>query len=229
MKIHNGIKKSQNTAPHLEYIWPITHIIYMKINSVIIIAAIIAVFLVIPRGFSGYPDDRRGESVDNFGKINDNYYRGGQPQARHFPALKEMGIRTIVNLRKDGPKEEESLAKQAGMNYFYLPLSSRRPATQTEVDEFLKIVDDPENWPVYVHCAAGKHRTGGMTAVYRMTNDGWTADMAFAEMKKYGFYSFLTHGSWKKFVYKYYLDMSRKTEAPAQAVPRQQLQSGTTP
>ena len=201
----------------------------MKINSVIIIAAIIAVFLVIPRGFSGSPDDRRGESVDNFGKINDNYYRGGQPQARHFPALQEVGIRTIVNLRKDGPKEEESLAKEAGMNYFYLPLSSRRPATQTEVDEFLKIVNDPENWPVYVHCAAGKHRTGGMTAVYRMTNDGWTADMAFAEMKKYGFYSFLTHGSWKKFVYKYYLNLSRKTEAPAQAVPGQPLPSGETP
>ena len=201
----------------------------MKINSVIIIAAIVAVFLVIPRGFSCSPDDRRGESVDNFGKINDNYYRGGQPEARHFPALKEVGIRTIVNLRKDGPKEEESLAKQAGMNYFYLPLSSRRPATQTEVDEFLKIVNDPENWPVYVHCAAGKHRTGGMTAVYRMTNDGWTADMAFAEMKKYGFYSFLTHGSWKKFVYKYYLNLSRKTEAPAQAVPGQPLPSGETP
>ena len=201
----------------------------MKTDIAIKVATIFAVLLMISLGFSGSSDDRRNEPVKNFGKINDNYYRGGQPEAKHFPALKEVGIRTIVNLRKNGPKEEESLAKQAGMNYFYLPLSSRKPATQTEVDEFLKIVNDPENWPVYVHCAAGRHRTGGMTAVYRMTNDGWTADMAFAEMKKYGFYSFLTHGSWKKFVYKYYLDLPHNTAAPAQAVPGQPLPSGATP
>ncbi|MDR0842954.1 MAG: BamA/TamA family outer membrane protein [Acidobacteriota bacterium] len=176
----------------------------MKTDIGVRIATIALVMLLVPLVFSGAAADKRDATVKNFGKVNDNYYRGGQPGAKHFSALKAAGIRTIVNLRKNGPKEEEGLARQAGMNYFYLPLSSRKPATPAEVDEFLKIVNDPDNWPVYVHCAAGRHRTGGMTAVYRMTHDGWDADKAFEEMDKYGFYSFPNHGSWKKFVYEYH-------------------------
>jgi hypothetical protein len=48
-----------------------------------------------------------------------------------------------------------------------------------------------------------------MTAVYRITHDGWTADQAYAEMKKYHFHSFRHHGlkrhhALKHFVYRYY-------------------------
>ena len=39
---------------------------------------------------------------------------------------------------------------------------------------FLKIVNDPKNQPVYVHCVGGRHRTGVMTAIYRMTVDKWS-------------------------------------------------------
>jgi protein tyrosine/serine phosphatase len=46
-------------------------------------------------------------------------------------------------------------------------------------------VDDPANQPVYVHCVGGRHRTGVMTAIYRMIDDKWTPDRAFQEMKSY--------------------------------------------
>jgi hypothetical protein len=42
-----------------------------------------------------------------------------------------------------------------------------------------------------------------MTAVYRMTDDGWTADQAFAEMKKYQFGMDFLHPEFKKFVYEF--------------------------
>jgi protein tyrosine/serine phosphatase len=48
-------------------------------------------------------------------------------------------------------------------------------------------VNDPANAPVYVHCKGGKHRTGALTAVYRITHDNWTAEQAYEEMKQYGF------------------------------------------
>ena len=44
-----------------------------------------------------------------------------------------------------------------------------------EIAAFLNIVNDPASQPVYVHCVGGRHRTGVMTAVYRMTHDGITA------------------------------------------------------
>jgi hypothetical protein len=42
-----------------------------------------------------------------------------------------------------------------------------------------------------------------MTAVYRMTQDGWTADQAFKEMKEYDFGPAFLHPEFKRFVYEY--------------------------
>src|SRR5512135_3613642 len=102
--------------------------------------------------------------IDNFGQINENYYRGGQPDRAGFDALKRLGVKTIIDLQEDGKKEEPQWARDAGLRYFNIPLSSTRPATPAQTAYFLKLVADPGNWPVYVHCAGGRHRTGAMTA-----------------------------------------------------------------
>jgi protein tyrosine/serine phosphatase len=54
-----------------------------------------------------------------------------------------------------------------------------------------------------VHCVGGRHRTGVMTAAYRMTHDGWTPDRAFAEMKQYKFGADFLHPELKAFVFSY--------------------------
>jgi protein tyrosine/serine phosphatase len=92
------------------------------------------------------------------------------------------------------------------MQYFNIPLKASRPATEEQTDYFLKLVNDPNNWPVYVHCKGGRHRTGALTAIYRITHDGWTADQAYEEMKKYDFNQGFFGGppAQKKFVYSFY-------------------------
>jgi protein tyrosine/serine phosphatase len=82
-------------------------------------------------------------------------------------------------------------------------MTTRRAPTTANVAEFLKIVMEPLNQPVYVHCVGGRHRTGVMTAIYRMTQDGWTSDQAFKEMKKYNFGPDFLHPEFKAFVYAY--------------------------
>ena len=81
-----------------------------------------------------------------------------------------------------------------------------RPATGEQTAYFLNVVNDPVNWPVYVHCKGGRHRTGHMTAIYRITHDGWTADQAYEEMKKYDFNDSIFGGpsGQKKFVFEFY-------------------------
>ena len=145
-----------------------------------------------------------GIKIRNFGRINENYYRGGQVKQVDFAALTTLGIKTVIDLQEDGSEKESGWARFADMKYYQIPLSTSRPATEEQTEYFLKLVNDPANWPVYVHCAAGRHRTGAMTAIYRITRDSWTADQAFAEMKRYGFYSFPNHGPLKDFVYRYY-------------------------
>lgn len=145
-----------------------------------------------------------GSLIDNFGQINHNYYRGAQPNAAEFMELQRLGIRTVIDLQEDGNSREPAWARTAGMQYFNIPLSSTRPATDGQTEHFLKLVNDPQNWPIFVHCAGGRHRTGEMTAIYRITRDSWTADQAYQEMEQYDFYSIGGHGPLKDYVFEYY-------------------------
>jgi hypothetical protein len=56
-----------------------------------------------------------------------------------------------------------------------------------------------------------------MTAVYRMTHDGWTADQAFKEMKQYKFGSDRLHPEFKQFVYGYTATIADHVASPAVA------------
>src|SRR5262249_52758664 len=53
---------------------------------------------------------------------------------------------------------------------------------------------------------------GIMTAVYRMNHDGWDAERAYAEMKRYGFESGIGHGSLKDYVFEYYAQIEKNKE-----------------
>jgi len=147
-----------------------------------------------------------GIPVENFGKVNENYYRGSQPDAESFAELRRLGIKTVIDLRKDSRAEAPEQVRGQGMQYFNIPLKASRAATPEQTEYFLKLVNDAANWPVYVHCKGGRHRTGALTAAYRITHDGWTADQAYEEMKKYDFNSGLFGGpsAQKKFVYSFY-------------------------
>jgi tyrosine-protein phosphatase SIW14 len=145
-------------------------------------------------------------SIENFGKVNDHYYRGSQPDANGFAELKRLGVKAVIDLRKDFVAQEPELARAAGMQYFNIPLKPSRPATEEQAEYFLKLVNDPNNWPVYVHCKGGRHRTGALTGIYRITHDGWTADQAYKEMKEYDFEQGFFGGptAQKNFVYSFY-------------------------
>ena len=144
-------------------------------------------------------------TIFNFAKVNDRYYRGGQPLGDHYADLAALGIKTIINLTNeaDGRVEEKALAEQYGMQYVSIPMSTRKAPTEAEIAKFLSIVDAPDGGAVYVHCVGGRHRTGVMTAIYRMTKDGLNGDQAFKEMKQYKYGPDFLHPEFKKFVYQY--------------------------
>ena len=147
-----------------------------------------------------------GITIKNFGKVNDNYYRGEQPSLEEFAQLKKFGVKTVIDLRKDMLPQAPEQARSAGLQYFNIPFKASRMATEEHTSYFLSLVNNPANWPVYVHCKGGRHRTGGMTAVYRITHDGWTADQAYQEMETYDFNNsiFGGPGAQKKYVYTFY-------------------------
>lgn len=156
-----------------------------------------------------------GISIKNFGKVDEHYYRGSQPDREQVSELKRLGVKTVIDLRKDNVKDESAWVKGAGMQYFNIPLKASVPPTEEQTEYFLGLVNNPANWPVYIHCKGGRHRTGALTAIYRITQDGWTADRAFQEMKDYEFDSGLFGGpqAQKKFVYSFYESYRAKAAA----------------
>jgi protein tyrosine/serine phosphatase len=141
--------------------------------------------------------------IANFGQVNDRYYRGGQPRGDDFRALSALGIKLVIDLARDGDAGEEANVKAAGMQFVRIAMTTHQPPSAKVIAEFLALVNEPANQPVYVHCVGGRHRTGIMTAIYRMTMDGWPAAQAIAEMKRYGFGPDFLHPEFKRFVNNY--------------------------
>jgi tyrosine-protein phosphatase SIW14 len=165
--------------------------------------AVISLLLTLPvasaqPGHTGPLDNIR---IGNFGRVSDNYYRGAQPGGRDYADLAAIGVKTVIDLQEYGDLTEPKMVEAAGMKYVRIGMNTRINPTQAQLEQFLQIVNDPASQPVYVHCAGGRHRTGVMTAVYRITGDGWSGDQAFKEMKKYNFGADFLHPEFKKFVY----------------------------
>ena len=150
--------------------------------------------------------------IDNFGRVNANYYRGAQPEGQDYHDLAALGVKTIINLTSDDAQpNERQMTERSGMRYVQIPMTTHQEPTNAQIAQFLSIVNDPASQPVYVHCVGGKHRTGVMTAIVRMTNDGWSADQAFSEMKQYKFGADFLHSEFKRVVYAYPAQLARNT------------------
>jgi len=167
---------------------------------------------------SAIPDHKRAAGgrvavdIENFGKVNDHLYRGSQPKGRDYEQLAALGVKTIVDLQEDTRDDARSATERAGMRYINLPMKEKSYPQADTAARFLKIVNDQANWPVFVHCAGGRHRTGVMTAVYRMSVDGWGIDRAYQEMKQYDFSTSWGHGCYKDYVYDYSRDLQAQSQ-----------------
>ena len=172
------------------------HIAIRRLQSLVVVG-LTTIVLAAPVWAQG------GSEIYNFGKVNDGYYRGAQPLDGQYADLAALGIKTIINLTsgEDVRDDEKAMVEKNGMRYLHIPMSTRKAPTEAQIAAFMTAVD--EEGAVYVHCVGGRHRTGVMTAVYRMMKDGLTADQAFKEMKLYKYGPDFLHPEFKKFVYKF--------------------------
>ncbi|MFI5456679.1 MAG: tyrosine-protein phosphatase [Isosphaerales bacterium] len=114
-------------------------------------------------------------------------YRSGQLTGDQLTeAVKRHHIRTVINLQQAGPEltAERALAARLGVDFVNLPMPGDGFGEEWQFREILKIIDDPEQRPVLVHCARGTCRTGAAVAMYRFERDGWTIDDVAVEMRR---------------------------------------------
>ena len=132
------------------------------------------------------------EGVPNLHRISPLLYRSEQPTAVGMKNLEKLGIRTVINLRWFNSDRKEAQGTT---------LRTERVKILTwNVDDdhviaVMRMLKQTENGPFLIHCQHGADRTGLMSAMYRILEQGWTVDDALAELTEggYGYHSIWTN------------------------------------
>jgi tyrosine-protein phosphatase SIW14 len=142
--------------------------------------------------------DANEPPIPNFYQVETAVYRGGHPGPEGLAALKDLGVRSIVNLDNDAAsnQEEEAAAAQLGLNYIPIPMSGFWAPTDGQIDRAIQVLSDPSARPLFVHCHHGQDRTGLVVGLYRVLVENTSPAMAYQEMLHFGFHTdlvFLNH------------------------------------
>ena len=139
-------------------------------------------------------EDAAKVPILRFHKVDERLYRGSQPDAEGFRHLRDLGVKTIINLREERDAletNEQKIVESLGMRYVPLPVRDGnfftwfRRIPDDSVKRFLATLQT-EPGPFFVHCRRGTDRTGAMVAFYRMVQSGWDATRATAEANEVG-------------------------------------------
>jgi protein tyrosine phosphatase (PTP) superfamily phosphohydrolase (DUF442 family) len=160
------------------------------------------------------------------------FYRGGQPNATGLrQTIEKYGIKMVINLQHEEPDpflpdhwlgrgviHEKELCKQLGVKYIVLTPDVLPPDNQLDeepaaVADFLRELDNESNYPILLHCKAGLHRTGRLTAIYRMEYEGWSHGEALRELRANG-YGFVAASEADEFIIQFVQNYVPRAERP---------------
>lgn len=90
--------------------------------------------------------------------------KGRTMSSRHqsfaWPAIKEAGIKTIIDLREmDKSDKLPNLCKYHGLEYFHYPLDNQARTIVKMVELFPQFCEQIDKGDFYIACAMGLHRT----------------------------------------------------------------------
>jgi len=168
-----------------------------RYHSYLLGTALTILLVAGPVGYSWYWQGR----IRNFRTVRDDVlYRSGQLSLDGLKRIiHDYGIRTVITLRDAAlpgnpppDRVEEEYCKAQEIHYVRIPPRTWWAAdgsvpAEKGIRRFLRVMDDPQNYPVLIHCFAGIHRSGAFCAVYRMEYQHWSNAQAIAEMKTCGY------------------------------------------
>lgn len=124
--------------------------------------------------------------VKNMHKIGDVYVAGGVTPS-DYPLLKDLGIKTILNLREEGETpgiNSAKLAKANGIMHVRIPWKGADQLTDDRLDAMRQVLREAER-PILFHCGSANRVSAGWLA-YRVLDEGVDVETAIAEAKTFG-------------------------------------------
>ena len=143
--------------------------------------------------------------ITNYTKVDAVVACGGATDTAALDGLKADGFKSVINLRvatEQGANvpENEAKAKALGLNYFHLPLAGGSPDPAI-VDQFLAVIANKANQPVFIHCASAQ-RVGSVWLAKRVLQDNYSIEKATEEARAIG----LSNPGLEKFALQYIAD-----------------------
>jgi len=128
------------------------------------------------------------QGVPNFWRVEPDLYRSARPESAGFRELEKLGVKAVLDVESPA---DELAAKGTKLKLFHVPMNAFGLRDES-VLEAMKILSDPANRPIVIHCQHGADRTGAMMALYRVVVEGWSKDDAIREINAWGYH----HSSW---------------------------------
>jgi protein tyrosine/serine phosphatase len=143
---------------------------------------------------AAYAALRSPDGPTRFAQVTPQLYRGGQPSRDQLALLRDLGVRTVINLR-DTPgavASERAQAEALGLTFRNFPFSGLSRPDPDQLRAIVAAMQQPGDGAVYVHCHQGRDRTSLVVALYRVWVDHWDAQTAWQrEADDFG------HGGWR--------------------------------
>lgn len=112
----------------------------------------------------------------------------GALQASDMPALRQAGVREVINLSaaSETPGFDEAAAvRRAGIVYRHLPIRNANDLTRDNVLRFDQLLTDAGDRLTLTHCASS-NRVGAMIALRAAVVGGQSTDATLAEGRRWG-------------------------------------------
>lgn len=124
----------------------------------------------------------------NLHQISEEMYRANQPSPEHIARYaRELGLKTILNLRGQSPKGYYLLEKEAcarnGIELVDFQMFSREIPEPAAVLEAKNLFDSIA-YPALMHCKSGADRAGIMAVLYQHFRKGQTIEQALEMLSR---------------------------------------------
>jgi protein tyrosine phosphatase (PTP) superfamily phosphohydrolase (DUF442 family) len=122
-------------------------------------------------------------AVHRFGTI----WLASQPARDDFALARDLGVRTVVNLRKASELawDEAAAVRALGVSYENPAFQSPEELTDAVFDGVRRELTDAEKQPLLLHCSTA-NRVGAIWLAHRMLDDGIPYDSALREAETVG-------------------------------------------
>jgi hypothetical protein len=126
---------------------------------------------------------------NKFRRISDQIYAGAAPSSEQIKDMQHrFGLKAVLSLDNEAGLKIAPTLASLNIKHFFYPINPEESIIGSNLKFLAKnLTQILINQPIYIHCLAGRDRTGLIQAIYRIKKQNWQVDKALSEVKQYGY------------------------------------------